>query len=173
MLNIECQILNVKYWILNIEYWIFHMPRVPRLPRVLRVVRPVAKPWGRLESHRDMSEETRFLNKPRFCCVACSAVIVSSKQPSLVQLQLVSRNKGVARRNGQQVVQWKGRQGFVSRSLYTLLVFRTCLISSLLHSAVNVRIGTREDRQLLTGTHTVRLHCFTAIRTYHLLLPGS
>jgi hypothetical protein len=105
---------------------------------------------------RDMPEETRFINKPRFCCVTCSAVIVSAVPMSLGGVGYNSRNTGVARRAGQQVVQWKGRQRFVGSSLYTLLILHACLISSLLHSAVNVRIGTREDRQLLTGTHTVR-----------------
>jgi hypothetical protein len=69
----------------------------------------------KLEPYRNMSEEIRFINKPRFCCVGCSAVIVSPKQPSLCPWS--SNNKGAARRDGQQVVQWKGRKGFVSSSL--------------------------------------------------------
>ena len=71
-----------------------------------------------MEPYRNMSEETRFINKPRFCCVACSAVIVSPNQPSwwCRRSKRVTRttNTGVARRDGQQVVQWKGRKGFVS-----------------------------------------------------------
>ena len=89
-------------------------------------------------------------------------------------VQTRNTNTGVARRNGQQVVQWKGRKGFVSTySTPSWCFTHTCLVSSLLHSAINVRIGTQEDRQLLTGTHTVCLPSSTPIPTHNLLLPGS
>ncbi|TDL26019.1 yippee-domain-containing protein [Rickenella mellea] len=67
-----------------------------------------------------------YLDQPIFSCSQCCVVVA-------LQDELISKS-------------FSGREG---RGL------RVSLSSSLLHSAVNVKLGKREDRPLLTGVHTV------------------
>ncbi|KAI6021527.1 yippee-domain-containing protein [Pisolithus microcarpus] len=75
-----------------------------------------------------------FRDHPRFICATCSAVLVRlSRQPSSANAAIQALQDELISKS------FSGRDGR----------------GYLLHSAVNVKLGEKEDRPLLTGVHTV------------------
>ena len=93
---------------------------------------------------------------PKFICSHCAAVIVGHSYPLGLDSTVTSSILPVvAGRAHKQIVLREIRPWLVSVRVFCLPAYITTE-NSLMHSAVNVKLGKKEDRPLLTGVHTVQ-----------------
>lgn len=92
-----------------------------------------------------------FEGHPSFYCSNCSAVIASishymrARAPS----ELYGLYLGFEGRTYQQIILWARWARIVRSVVYMVSHERLISLGSLMHSAVNVRMGSKEDRPLL------------------------